>query len=85
MQTYCKPVKALLIGNKMYRTPTPAAKAAAWDLIQRICLSKRNKLKSLHGDAHCQAYSAYVAERNRLEKKAIRRLIPIMKKYFAEN
>lgn len=36
MQRYCRPVKAIEVGDRVYRTPAPAAKAIAWFIAQDL-------------------------------------------------
>lgn len=84
MQRYCHPVKAINVGGSLYRTPSPAAKTAAWFVVSSLTRGIYDTIHGLRGDAYIAGRNAIEARRKVLEKKAYRRILPIMKKYFTE-
>lgn len=84
MQRYCRPVKAIEVGDKVYRTPAPAAKAIAWFIAQDLIKPELQSLRVLRGDAFKVAHRAVLEHREHLEQKAARRVISIMRKYFKD-
>lgn len=82
MQRYCRPVKAIEVGDRVYRTPGPAAKAIAWFIAQDLIKSEHQLLRGMRGDAFKVAQRSMLEHQTYLEMKAARRVLPIMRKYF---
>jgi len=82
MQRYCHPVKALVVGDKTYRTAAPAAKAIAWFIVDGLTEKDRKALRGLTGDAFRAQYRLFNEKKERLTKKAARRALRVTREYF---